>query len=159
MKLKKHKKLTKALVKNARYRIKTALVKRAKVKDHRPTVAQCQSWFAILNKGIFENSLTIPPFEIKRLKDCWGQCCMSWDARTIKINDKYIPTADHPSIAYCIEMNYKFDTWKDFVEVLAHEMIHLWQMTVYKDKTANHNKSFFLWRNKFKQFSLGLTGW
>jgi len=157
MKLKKQKKVSKLALKKVRYQVKNALEKRAKVTDHRPTVAQCQSWFNILNKGLFENSLKMPPFYIRRLKDCWGQCICAWDARVVKVPEGNIPHIEHHSIEYYIDMNYKYPTWKDFVETLAHEMIHLWQMTIKKDKTANHNKSFYSWRSKLQKLNLGLT--
>lgn len=158
MKLVKKKQLSVKAVKKVRYRVKQALVKRADVKNHKPTVAQCQSWFNILNKGLFENKLALPPIEIKQLKTCQGQCVMSWDARAVKCAEGEIPAhSDHPSIAYKIEMKSKYDTWKDFIEILAHEMVHLYQMTVAKDRTANHNASFYCWRNKFKRFGLKLS--
>lgn len=158
MKRKKQRKVSVKAVKKVRYRVKQALVKRADVKNHRPTVAQCQSWFNILNKGLFENKLALPPIEIRQLKTCKAQCVMSWDARSVKCPEGEIPAdCDHPSIEYKIEMTSKYDTWKDFIETLAHEMVHLYQMTVAKDRTANHNASFYSWRGKFKQFGLGLS--
>jgi hypothetical protein len=158
MKLRKHKKVSIKAIKKVRYRVKQALVKRAEVKDHRPTVPQIQSWFSILNKGLFEGKLVMPPIEIKKLRTCRAQCIMNWDGRTVKCPYGEIPSqSNHPSITFQIQMNFKFDTWKDFIETLAHEMVHLYQMTVEKDRTANHNTSFYRWRKKFKQFGLGLS--
>ena len=158
MKLTKQRKISVKAVKKVRYRVKQALVKRADVKNHKPTVAQCQSWFNILNKGLFEGKLVLPPIEIRQLKICKAQCIMLWDARSVKCPEGEIPAhSDHPSIEYKIEMASKYDTWKDFIETLAHEMVHLYQMTVTKDRTANHNASFYSWRGKFKQFGLRLS--
>ena len=46
---------------------------------------------------------------------------------------------------------------KDFIETLAHEMVHLYQMTWLKDPYSNHNKNFFAWKNKFKYAGLNLS--
>ena len=44
---------------------------------------------------------------------------------------------------------------KEFVETLAHEMIHLYQMN-YKGDTGNHNKLFYSFRPKLNNIGLDL---
>ena len=44
---------------------------------------------------------------------------------------------------------------KEFVETLAHEMIHLWQMNI-KGDTGNHNKLFYSFRPKLNKLGLDL---
>ena len=44
---------------------------------------------------------------------------------------------------------------KEFVETLAHEMIHLWQMN-HKGDTGNHNKLFYSFRPKLNRLGLDL---
>ena len=44
---------------------------------------------------------------------------------------------------------------KEFVETLAHEMIHLWQMNHVGD-TGNHNKLFYSFRPKLNKLGLDL---
>jgi len=147
-------------VKKVRYQVKQALVKRAGIKNHRPSVAQAQSWFNILNRGLFDGRLAMPPIELRRMRDCYGQCLCIWDARKVKaINERAIPVdkIPHPSVEFKIELRQKYDTWKEFIETLAHEMVHLYQMTVDRDIYSNHNANFYRWRNKFKQFGLGLS--
>ncbi|HAI40644.1 MAG TPA: SprT-like family protein, partial [Maribacter sp.] len=51
----------------------------------------------------------------------------------------------------------KFPTWKEFIETLAHEMVHLYQMAWLKDPYSNHNANFFAWKNKFKLAGLNLS--
>ena len=59
-------------------------------------------------------------------------------------------------IDYKIELHNKFPTWKDFIETLAHEMVHLYQFQVWKDPYSNHNANFYSWKNYFKQHNLRL---
>ena len=72
-----------------------------------------------------------------------------------KFNQKVIPY--HIDVCFYIELHCKFPTWKDFVETLAHEMVHLYQMTWLKDPYSNHNANFFAWKNKFKLAGLNLS--
>ena len=60
-------------------------------------------------------------------------------------------------MTYSIELHCKFDSWKDFIETLAHEMVHLYQMTVIKDPYSNHNKNFYAFSEKFKTVGFLLT--
>ena len=159
MKLKKQRKISVKAVKKVRYQVKQALVKRAGIKNYRPTLAQAQSWFRILNKGLFENRLHMPPMELRQLTDCLGQCFCIWDARKIKaVNNRALPVDQlpHKGIEFKIELRKRFDTWKDFIETLAHEMVHLHQMTIDRDIYSNHNANFYRWRNKFNRLGLGL---
>ena len=36
---------------------------------------------------------------------------------------------------------------------LAHEMVHLYQMTWLKDPYSNHNSNFYAWKNKFNSIA------
>lgn len=160
MKRAKKKQLSVKAVKKVRYQVKQALVKRAGVKNFKPTVAQAQSWFNILNRGLFNSRLTLPEIKLRRLTDCYGQCICIWDARKVKsVNQRAIPVdkIPHPEIEFRIELLKKYDTWKDFIETLAHEMVHLYQMTIDRDIYSNHNANFYRWRNRFKSLGLGLS--
>ena len=72
-----------------------------------------------------------------------------------KFDQRKIPY--HIDVEYYIELHCKFPKWKDFIETLAHEMVHLYQMTWVKDPYANHNANIFAWRNKFRMSGLSLT--
>ena len=160
MKLTKQRKISVKAVKKVRYQVKQALVKRADIKNHRPTIAQAQSWFNILNKGLFQNRLQMPSIELRQLTTCMGQCICLWDARKIKaVNKRALPVDQlpHPGITFKIELKKRYDTWKEFIETLAHEMVHLHQMTVDCDVYSNHNANFYRWRDKFNRLGLGLS--
>ena len=98
------------------------------------------------------------PLHVRKLHKDWGRCVANWDNRKTpkgKFNQRVIPY--HIDVDYYIEIHCKFPRWKDFVETLAHEMVHLYQMTWIKDPYANHNANFFAWKNKFKMAGLGLS--
>lgn len=158
MKGKKQRKLSRHAVAKVRYQVKEALKQKSSVRNYRPTIASINSWFNTLNKGIFNSKLHTPKFRIKRLKGCYAQCICVWDARAVKCPSNELPVGqDHPSIEFVIEMKTVYITWKDFIETLAHEMVHLYQMTVDLDPTSNHNINFYKWRPTFKRFGLGLS--
>jgi hypothetical protein len=143
--------------KTVRLRVKKALDRRKNVKHFSPTIEPCQSWFRILNRGMFGRNLIAPVFRVRRMIYDWGLCIADWDNRKCRagtFNQRLIPY--HVPIKYKIELHNKFPTWKDFIETLAHEMVHLYQMQVWKDPYSNHNEHFYSWRNYFKLHGLKL---
>ena len=140
-----------------RLRVKKALDRRKNVKHFSPTIEQCQSWFRILNRGMFGRNLIAPVFRVRRMIYDWGLCIADWDNRKCRagtFNQRLIPY--HVPIKYKIELHNKFPTWKDFIETLAHEMVHLYQMQVCKDPYSNHNANFYSWRKTFKKLTFRL---
>lgn len=106
-----------------------------------PTEADVTSWFNTINSYIFDEQLT--PFEnivIKRTHKIWA-CVMYCDEKKTPIS---------------IRMNMKFPNKMHFVNVLAHEMVHKWQLEI-KHDTGCHNKHFFSWRPKFNENGLDLN--
>ena len=143
--------------KTLKLRVKKALARRKNVKHFTPTVEQCQSWFRILNRGMFGRNLTEPTLVVRRMIYDWGLCIADWDNRKCRkgtFDQRVIPY--HVPINYRIELHNKFPRWKDFIETLAHEMVHLYQMQVWKDPYSNHNAHFYSWKNYFKQHNLRL---
>ena len=143
--------------KTVKLRVKKALARRKNVKQFMPSVEQCQSWFRTLNRGMFGGNLTEPTLIVRRMLNDWGLCIADWDNRKCRkgtFNQRVIPY--HVPIDYRIELHNKFPRWKDFIETLAHEMIHLYQMQVWKDPYSNHNSNFYSWKNYLKQHNLRL---
>ncbi len=99
------------------------------------TYKDIKKYFNFFNDNIFDGELE--PFndiQIKELKyqKCVGQVIITdWKRKGTKV--------------YELEMNQKYDTKKDFLDTLVHEMVHLYQMTILKD-TGNHNKTFYSFR-------------
>ena len=143
--------------KTLRLRVKKALDRRKNIKKFTPTIEQCHSWFRILNRGMFGSNLIVPEFNVRRMIYDWGLCVADWDNRKCRagrFNQRLIPY--HVPIKNKIELHNKYPTWKDFIETLAHEMVHLYQMQVWKDPYSNHNSNFYSWRNYFKLHGLRL---
>jgi hypothetical protein len=100
-------------------------------------------WFRYINRAVFNNEL--PNFNkiiIKKwLKRAMGQVCAYPDRNPKRFE---------------LEMLRKYNTKRDFIETLAHEMIHLYQFALKKD-TGNHNSIFYSFRPRFKFIGLGLS--
>ena len=100
-------------------------------------------WFRYINRAVFNNEL--PNFDkiiIKKwLKQAMGQVCAYPDRNPTRFE---------------LEMLRKYHTKRDFIETLAHEMIHLYQFALKKD-TGNHNSIFYSFRPRFKFIGLGLS--
>ena len=109
------------------------------------TYKDIKKYFKMLNKTIFKNVLM--PFNDIQLKDlkwqrCYGQVILwEWKGKG--------------TIQFHLQMLPKYRNKKEFVETLAHEMIHLYQMN-YKGDTGNHNKLFYSFRPKLNNICLDL---
>tara|TARA_B100000686_G_scaffold354985_1_gene468724 strand:+ start:6885 stop:7337 length:453 start_codon:yes stop_codon:yes gene_type:complete len=139
-------------------RVKKALKKREGVRNFKPTVAQAQSWFSVLNRALFGNRLWMPDIYVKGIHNARGQIVYDWDGRVTPLgtyDSRKIPYHNH-TLWIEMELASKFRTWKDFIETLAHEMVHLYQMQIQKDPYANHNKRFYAWKQKFATIGLSL---
>ena len=152
------KKKIKNTKRSIRLRVKNALKKREHIKTYKPTLPVAQSWFRTLNRGLFNGRLTEPEVYVKRLAHDWGRCIANWDNRKARAGtyDQRVIPYEKTDIDYKLELHCKFPKWKDFIETLAHEMVHLYQMQVMEDPYSNHNKNFYSFRSKFKQHGLAL---
>ena len=92
-------------------------------------------------RNIFSGKLKKPKIEVRRIHGALGYF-------------EFNPYA----AKYChkITLNNKFKNFREFVEVLGHEMIHYYQKLILKQNTAKHNKEFYSFKKKFKKLGLGL---
>jgi len=157
--MKKTKNKTVNVRKQLKIRLENTITRYKNAKGFKPTQDQLYHWFRILNRGLFNSRLPSVPLCVKKLHKDWGRCVANWDNRKTpkgKFDQRVIPY-NHVDVEFYIELHCKFPTWKDFVETLAHEMVHLYQMTWLKDPYSNHNKNFFAWKNKFRLAGLDLS--
>jgi hypothetical protein len=108
------------------------------------TYKEIKKYFKIFNKSLFKNKLN--PFndiKIKRIIKGSGQCV------------EYLSFRKGTTFFF-LEMMPKYKNKLEFLNTLAHEMVHLWQQTVMHD-TGNHNKLFWSFRSKFKKLNLRLS--
>ena len=135
-------------------RIKDSYIVRTKKRILRDTVdseakytttfKDIKNYFKIFNKSLFKNALnSFNNVKIKRIVRGSGQCV------------EYISYRKGTNF-FVLEMMPKYKNKMEFLNSLAHEMVHLWQQTIKKD-TGNHNKLFFSFRNKFKRLNLKLS--
>ena len=118
-------------------------------RKYRTTYKDIKKYFKVLNKALFKNILQ--PFndiQIKKIykdeskKFCYGQVTTwMWERKGTQ--------------QFWLEMLPTYRNKKEFVETLAHEMIHLWQMNI-KGDTGNHNKIFYSFRPKLNKLGLDL---
>ena len=118
-------------------------------RKYKTTYKDVKKYFNVLNKALFKNILQ--PFndiQIKKIykdeskKFCYGQVTTwMWERKGTQ--------------QFWLEMLPTYRNKKEFVETLAHEMIHLWQMNI-KGDTGNHNKIFYSFRPKLNKLGLHL---
>ena len=121
----------------------------ASTRKYKTTYKDIKKYFKVLNKALFKNILQ--PFndiQIKKIykdeskKFCYGQVTTwMWERKGTQ--------------QFWLEMLPTYRNKKEFVETLAHEMIHLWQMNI-KGDTGNHNKIFYSFRPKLNKLGLDL---
>ena len=119
-------------------------------KRYKTTYKDIKKYFTIINKSVFNDLLS--PFNeilIKKIyrdkKSCthtWGQVvCWEWKRKGTK--------------QYWLEMLPEYNSKRDFVDTLGHEMVHLYQMANVGD-SGNHNKLFYSFRPKLNEIGLDL---
>lgn len=117
------------------------LLKKNEARQYETTVEDCQEWFNILNRELFENSL--PPVDEIDIR--WrrqAHAYYDYDSKTRRGTCKLL-------------MNKRYKSKQFFVEVLAHEMVHHYQ---YKNgERMGHGPSFTKWRDIFNKKGLNLV--
>jgi|UniRef100_UPI00404A0FB7 hypothetical protein len=127
-------------------KVKKSILKETKdtEKKYVTTYKEIKKYFKIFNKSLFKEKLnTFNDVKIKRIIQGSGQCV------------EYLSYRKGTSF-FVLEMIPKYKNKLEFLNTLAHEMVHLWQQTVMKD-TGNHNRLFFSFKSKFKKLNLHLS--
>jgi hypothetical protein len=157
--MKKTSKKTVTVRKQLKIKLENTLTRRKNIRNFQPTHSIMVTWFKHLNKGLFGNKLPAVPLYLVRMTNDWGRCWANWDNRKCRKGtyDQSIIPYDKTEVTFAIELHSKYPTFRDFIETLAHEMVHLYQMTILKDPYSNHNANFFAFRTKFKSAGLNLS--
>ena len=152
------KKRSKSQRKTLKKQFARTLTVKESVTSFKPTPVMAAHWFRKLNTMLFGGKLRGVVIHIKNLHHDWGRCVADWDNRHCRKGtfDQRVIPYHKTEVFYRIELHCKFPKWKDFIETLAHEMVHLYQMQVLKDPYSNHNSNFYSFRNKFKSCGLRL---
>lgn len=108
-----------------------------------PTLEDCKHWFRIINKEIFDGELVkFEEIEIRRRHGRWGECIGY--------------TGEDGERSCTLSLHSSLKSKQHFIQVIAHEMVHLWEYTVHG--TMSHGALFHGWREKFEKYGLILTG-
>ena len=101
-----------------------------------------KKYFRILNDAIFDGMLdAFNDIKIKNLR-CKGEVVQyEWARKGTRV--------------YHLHMLPKYKNKKEFLDTLAHEMIHLYQMNL-KGDTGNHNALFYSFRPKLNYVGLDI---
>lgn len=119
----------------------TKLLESNDTHEYTTTIEDCQKWFNILNRELFNSNLP----KIDEIDIRWRRGAYAWydyDARLSGTGKTRLL------------MNKRYKTKQFFVEVLAHEMVHHYQYINNED--VGHGSSFLKWRDQFKKKGLKL---
>jgi hypothetical protein len=120
----------------------TKLVKDAKIGKYHASISDVIFWYGALNDNIFEGKL--PPLtgiQFRQTKTYWAEA-LCYRYKNGKLRAEFTLSTHFPS-------------FKDFVEVMAHEMVHVWEYDNYS--IMGHGERFFLWEGKLKRMGLKLA--
>lgn len=114
----------------------------------KPTKKEFIEWFNKLNKEVFNGQLN--HFRTVTFKKCRYQWA---ESSGVEIMTKHNP----PRISYRVDLIIKnsYPSKKRFIEVIAHEMVHLYQYQF--EHVMTHGKTFFEWKEKLSNFGINLS--
>ena len=105
-----------------------------------PTLEDSLYWIKTINDELFKGRL--PDFheiEIRRRHGCWAECMV------------YITDCGETH-KYVLSLNHRMNSKKHFIQILAHEMVHLWQFMNYG--SMDHGESFKSWKETFQEHDI-----
>jgi hypothetical protein len=118
------------------------------VKPYLVTTDECEVWFDIVNKEIFGNTLKpVDKINIKKSVKSNKVSRHAYYLCTFGDDDQIKETSIH--------MKNKYKSEKFFVEVLAHEMVHHYQ--ILNDEPVGHGPTFTKWVEAFNKKGLQLS--
>ena len=109
------------------------------------TYKDIKTYFKLFNSALFDSKLS--PFGQVEIKDLKRQKCIG---QVVVLEWKRAGTR-----LYKLEMLPSYPDKKDFLDTLAHEMVHLYQMQNLGD-TGNHNDLFWSFEPKINYVGLRL---
>ena len=109
------------------------------------TEKDCHRWFNILNQELFSDILSKPTsIDIRRRQGTWA-----YVDHTYKIDN-----AEKKTIRLKLAMNNHYKNFKMFLNVLVHEMCHIYQAQY--NLPMGHGESFREWKDIFAKRGLTL---
>jgi len=139
-----------------------------------PTKKEIQHWFKIINTHVFHGRIyaTFGRIEIRRRHGVWAEYSGWIDPRRnaparCKILEECPAFGLRPrilnrpvSLCGLLSITNRFPNKRVFVEVLAHEMVHLFQFLhaspPFSYRAVSHGKTFHAWKPTFESHGLRL---
>jgi len=110
-----------------------------------PTIKDVRKWHGVLNEAVFDG--VVPKFYDIVIVDKLPRQF----AATMALKDKKVPDKRFARL----EINPRFPSFKKFIIILIHEMIHCWQWIC--ENRMDHGKTFFQWKEKLKDQGIPLS--
>ena len=112
-------------------------------KSYETTLSDCKLWFGVLNQEVFGGKLQpVDEIDIRRRT-------MAYAYYTC-LNDTKNPDNNYTKL----HMSNKYKNKWEFVETLAHELVHHYQFL--NDEPLNHGPTFYKWKDKLNRKGLSL---
>jgi hypothetical protein len=106
--------------------------------EYCPEKSDIEYWFGVINEAVFSHALpNFNEIHINDLDDVWA-----WF-------EHFGETESHE-----LQMHHTYDSKQLFLNVLAHEMVHLYQQI--NNQPLGHGKSFRRWERDFEENYLTL---
>ena len=143
-------------------------------KNFKPSRKEIKYWFERINAAVFHGRIyaTFGRIEIRRRHRVWAEYSGWIDPRgnekgRCKILQELPPFRLRPCILGrritlygTLSITNRFPSKRTFIEVLAHEMVHLHQFLYatppFSYNSVSHGKSFHAWRPTFEKYGLKL---
>lgn len=112
------------------------------MKQYNVTPSKVTFWYRKLNKLIFNGQLK--PFTsiyIRNHRRAYAYCCGDFDL----FGEPF----------YWLSIRPKFSSLSQFLEILAHEMVHAYQFL--DEGKIHHGKSFLIWQEEFRKHGFDLS--
>jgi hypothetical protein len=111
---------------------------------YRVTNDSVKYWFRIFNHVIWNDQLPMfDTIQIRPFVKNWAMC---------------IEDTDNPNqTKFRLAIDIEFPTFQLFLNVLAHEMVHLYQFTQKDESEQHHGDTFWEWEYILKQHGLTLS--
>lgn len=118
------------------------LVKESKPGPFEPTIGEVVFWYDTLNEILFESKLPKLTGVIFCKTKYWAEAYCHRYKHGGKMRSE-------------IRLSYHFKSFKDFLEILAHEMVHIWEFDNFSCMT--HGDKFFSWAPELKKLGLDMA--
>lgn len=119
------------------------LVKESQPIKYEPSIGDVIFWYDNLNEILFKNELpNLTGVQFCHTKGFWAEAFCERYKKSKKLRAE-------------IKFSYHFESFKDFLEVMAHEMVHIWEFDNFS--VMGHGERFFSWEPELRKLGLNIS--